>query len=66
MIRNKMNLRSGELEVTWERVILAEKMRQSLITKLSNPDIKEQLTENIKSSMISSLTTEYVNYINSK
>jgi hypothetical protein len=58
--------KSGELEVTWERVILAEKMRQSLITKLKTTEAQEKLSESSNSSIMSSLTTEYVNYINSR
>ena len=62
-VRNKMLKKSGELEVTWERVILAEKFRQSLITKKTT-ETQEKLSEG--SSIMSSLTTEYVNYINSR
>jgi len=65
-VRNKMLKKSGELEVTWERVILAEKMRQSLITKLKTTEAQEKLSECSNSSIMSSLTTEYVNYINSR
>jgi len=65
-VRNKMLKKSGELEVTWERVILAEKMRQSLITKLKSTEAQEKLSEGSNSSIMSSLTTEYVNYINSR
>ena len=59
-VRNKLFKKSGELEVTWERVILAEKMRQALISKLKSTETPEKL------SFMSSLTTEYVNYINSR
>ena len=64
-IRNKMLKKSGELEVTWERVILAEKFRQSLITKKTT-EAQEKPSEGLNSSIMSSLTTEYVNYINSR